>query len=160
MNPAHVHLLVNHLPVFGAILGSFVLAYGMRSRTYQTKMAAYILFIVSGIGAIIAYLSGEPAEELIENFPGVAKTMIESHEELAVFTLISFIILGILSLFGLLITMKQSIFMRPIAVIILVTSLVCFGLAAATAYNGGQIRHTEIKNAPAVQGESGEHEDD
>lgn len=160
MNPAHVHLLVNHLPVFGSILGSFVLAYGMRSRTYQTKMAAYVLFIVSGIGAIIAYLSGEPAEELIENIPGVAKTMIERHEDFAIFTLVSFIILGILSLFGLLITMKQSIFMRPIAVFILITSLVCFGLAAVTAYNGGQIRHTEINGAQPANMQGGEQNDD
>lgn len=160
MNPAHVHLLVNHLPVIGSILGSFVLAYGMRSRTYQTKIAAYILFIVSGIGAVIAYVSGEPAEELIENIPGVAKNMIESHEDFAVFTLIGFIILGILSLFGLAITMKQSIFMRPIAVIILITSLVCFSMGAYTAYSGGQIRHPEIKGAQPANAPGGEHADD
>ena len=35
MNQTHIHLLITHLPIFGSILGGFVLAYGL-----WTKMKA------------------------------------------------------------------------------------------------------------------------
>lgn len=77
MDQAHLHLIINHLPVFGSILGGIVLAYGLWTKTNQTKVAAYILFIISSIGAGISYLTGEAAEETVENIAGVSKDLIE-----------------------------------------------------------------------------------
>jgi uncharacterized membrane protein len=152
MSLAQLHLLINHLPVFGAFLGMIVLAHGMWTKNGQTKIAAYNLFILSAIGACIAYFTGEPAEEVVENIAGITESAIEQHEDFAIFALISFILLGVVSVFGLLITLKQSIFMRPVAVVILLISLVSFVLVARTGYLGGQIRHTEMNTSPAGEG--------
>lgn len=162
MNPAHIHLLINHLPVFGSLLGGFVLAHGMWTKNPQTKIAAYYLFIFSAIGACIAYFTGEPAEEVVEKLAGVTETTIERHEDFAIFALISFVLLGLLSIFGVLITIKQSIFMKPVAVIILFSALISFVLVARTGYLGGQIRHTEFNSSTGtpVQNNTGEDNDD
>ncbi len=147
MNLAHLHLLINHLPVFGSLLGMIVLIHGMWTKNGQTKIAAYNLFILSAIGAGIAFMTGEPAEEAVEKIAGVAESAIEQHEDFAMFSLISFILLGLLAIFGLFITLKQSNFMRPVATIILIVSLISFVLVARTGYLGGLIRHTEITDS-------------
>jgi uncharacterized membrane protein len=109
--------------------------------------------IISSLGAGIAYLTGEPAEESVEHLQGVSENMIHEHEEFALFALIGLIITGVLALIGLYMTIKRSARTRTIAQITLLVSLVSFGLVAWTGYLGGQIRHTEI-NAAATSGEN------
>lgn len=147
MNQTHIHLLITHLPIFGSILGGLVLAHGLWTKSNQTKIAAYNLFVISAIGAGIAYLTGEAAEETVENIQGIVEATINQHEEFALFALISLIILGLTSIIGLFITLKNLAMTRTVAFIILFISLVSFGLVARTGYLGGQIRHTEIASA-------------
>jgi hypothetical protein len=109
MNETHIHLLINHLPIFGSILGAFVLMHGIWSKSNSTKSAAYNLFIISSIGASIAYATSEGAEESVENIQGVVDATIKQHEEFALFALISLIILGAVSIIGLFLTIKKII---------------------------------------------------
>jgi len=145
MDQTHIHLLITHLPIFGSILGGLVLVYGLWSKSNDTKIAAYVLFIISSIGAGIAYLTGEAAEETVENIQGVVEATIKTHES-ALFALISLIILGVASILGLFLTIRKSPLTRTTAFVILLISLISFGLVARTGYLGGQIRHTEISN--------------
>ncbi|HOY12479.1 MAG TPA: hypothetical protein PLY70_05035 [Saprospiraceae bacterium] len=151
MDQTHIHLLITHLPIFGSILGGIVLAHAIWTKSIDTMIAAYYLFLISAAGAGIAYLTGEAAEESVENLQGVLDSNIEAHEEFALFALISLIILGLASVVGLFLTFKKSPLTRTTAIIILFLSLLSFGLVARTGYLGGQIRHTEITNATTVQ---------
>ena len=163
MSQVHLHLLITHLPVFGSLLGALVLAYGLWTRSHQTTTAAYILFILSGIGAGIAYFTGEGAEESVEGIQGVSELMIGLHEESASFALVSLVILGAFSLFVIFITYKNTAIRKTTALIALFISLVSFGLVARTGYLGGQIRHTEITNGNVQNdggGEKNEKDDD
>ena len=72
-----------------------VLGYGIWSKSNQTKIAAYFLFIISAIGAGIAYLTGEGAEEAVEKMQGVSENMIKLHEDSAMYALVSLIVLGV-----------------------------------------------------------------
>lgn len=161
MDQVHIHLLITHLPIFGSILGGVVLAQGLWTKSNQTIIAAYSLFIIAAIGATISYLTGEGAEEAVENIQGVAENMIDQHEDFAMISLISLLILGVLSIGGVLLTIKNSPISRSVAFIILFISVISFGLVARTGYLGGQIRHTEINpnNVNKVQ-QVGKDEDD
>jgi uncharacterized membrane protein len=145
MNQTHIHLLITHLPIIGSILGGLVLIHGIWTKSHQVLIAAYNVLIVSAIGTVIAYATGEGAEDGVENIPGIAKSMIDQHEDSAVISLIALIILGAISVIGLLITLKKSSLIRPVALVALFISVVGFGLIARTGYLGGQIRHTEIQ---------------
>lgn len=159
MNQAHIHLLITHLPIFGSVLGGLVLAYGLWTKNQQTKIPAYGILIISAIGAGIAYLTGEAAEETVENIQGISEIAIEQHEDSAVFTLVSLIISGVASLAAIFLTLKKPSFARTAALVVLFISMVSFGLAARTGYLGGQIRHTEINNqTPTTQEQGGETE--
>ncbi len=159
MNQVHLHLLITHLPIFGSILGAFVLGYGIWRKSDQTKMAAYFLLVISAIGAGIAYLTGEGAEEAVENLPGVSENIMKQHEEFAMFALVSLIVLGISSLVSIFLTYKKSTLLKRASFVTLLISLISFALVAQTGYLGGQIRHTEIRNG-AVQTETGGEKDD
>src|SRR5690242_11105199 len=161
MNLAHIHLLTNHMPLFGSILGGLVLAYGIWTKSSHVKIAAYNLFILSAIGAIIAYLTGESAEESVENIQGISKNLIDAHEDFSMVSLVSFIILGVASLAGLVLTLSKSKLTGSMSIIVLFISLTSFGLVGWTAYLGGQIRHSEITNtemSPQGQSESDDDE--
>lgn len=160
MNPAHVHLWISHLPIFGSFLGSLVLIHGIWSKNLQTKIAAYNLFILSGIGAAIAYKVGEEAEEIVEHIQGVMQGAIETHEEFAAIALTSTLILAVSAVVGLIASSLKSVHARKISFGILILALISFGLSARTGYLGGKIRHTEIDASPIPAEEQGEEDRD
>jgi len=147
MSPTHIHLLITHLPIYGAILGAAVLCFGMITRSPSTCNAAYVVLLVSAIGGIMAYLTGEPAEETVEKISGISKDLIEEHEESATLTLILIIIRGLSSCVGLFLSWKKLKTFKSLPFIVLIISIVCFGAAARTGYLGGKIRHTEVHNS-------------
>jgi len=163
MSQVHLHLLITHLPIFGSILGALVLAYALWVKNTQTKNAAYFIFIISAIGAGIAYLTGEGAEEAVEKIQGVSENMIKLHEDSAMYALISLIALGVMSIVALVVSRFKISLMKSTSIVVLIISLVSFGLVARTGYLGGQIRHTEIANG-AIQSngsaEGGEKDND
>ena len=158
MSQVHLHLLITHLPIFGSILGAFVLGYGIWSKSIHTKVAAYFLFVISAIGTGIAYLTGEGAEEAVENIQGVSENIIGQHEDFAMYALVSLIILGVSSLFAIYVTLKKSSFTQTASIITLIISLISFALVARTGYLGGQIRHTETGNSALILNTGGENE--
>jgi uncharacterized membrane protein len=160
MDQTHIHLVITHLPIFGSILGGFVLAYGLWTKSNETKIAAYGLFIISSIGAGIAYLTGEAAEESVEHLLGIFEATIEKHEDFAIYALVSLIILGVSSILGIFLTLKKSSATRTLAFVIFLISLVSFGLVARTGYLGGQIRHSEIVKGATTQLDNTDSESD
>lgn len=129
------------------------------SNSDHTKIAAYLLFTLSGIGAGIAYLTGESAEEIVKDMQGVSENIIEQHEDFALYALTSLIVLSIFSMVSLVVTYKKYTLFKSMAGITLFVSLVSFALVVRTGYLGGQIRHSEITTG-AVQNEGGQEEDD
>jgi uncharacterized membrane protein len=160
MSLTHLHLLVTHLSIYGSIFGGLVLLHGIWTRSIQTKIAAYNIFIISAIAASIAYFSGEEAEETVENIQGIAESTVEQHEDFAVFALVSLIILGASSIFGIIMHLRKPALSRGIATVILIISIISFFLIARTGYLGGQIRHTETNSAIPVTIQTQEHEND
>ncbi len=168
MDQVHVHLLITHLPIFGSVLAGLVLAYAIFAKSEQTKIAAYGLLAISAVGALIAYLTGEGAEEAVEGLPGVMESIIEQHEDFAVFALIGLLVTGAAAILGIVLTLRKSSLSGTLAMVVLLLSAVSFGLVARTGYLGGQIRHTEIRGAGGAaaagatesEEQEGEHDDD
>lgn len=149
MNQTHLHLLITHLPIIGSILGAFVLIHGIWKNSNTTLLAAYNIFLISAIGAGVAYLTGESAEETVEDLPGISKNLIEEHSDSALIALICLIVVAAISLAGLYVNWKKPLSIRPIALVALIASLIAFCFVARTGYLGGQIRHTEIGTGEA-----------
>lgn len=145
MNDAHLHLIVNHFPIIGTIFGLGILIVGMFLKNNSVKNTAYILFFVAAIFAFLAVYTGDGAEEMVEDFPNIGKQIIHEHEELADKFAIVLYVLGIASLIGFYLNIKNNAKSKLMSFIILIIALVGVFYAQAVGTSGGEIRHTEIR---------------
>jgi uncharacterized membrane protein len=150
MNTAHIHLMITHLPIIGAFIGLLILVFAYLKKDANVKTAAYIVFVVCAIGTCIAYATGEGAEELVENLPGVVEAAVETHEDAAMYSLVSMIALGVMSMIGIIQIRWNASKFNFIHSLILVLSLLSMATITYTGNLGGKIRHTEITNASAA----------
>lgn len=147
MSQTHIHLLIVHLPIFGSFIGALVLIHGIWAKNDPVKVASYNIFILSSIGAIIAYLTGEAAEKSVEDIQGVLESNIHLHEDFALYALVSLVVLGFASIGGLFLTLGKSAMGKMYSLGVLFIALISFGFVGRTGYLGGQIRHNEINSS-------------
>jgi uncharacterized membrane protein len=145
MDPLYVHLVLNHFPVIGTLIGIALLGLGFASRSDAVKRASLVILLGMAIMTIPVYLTGEPAEERVENAGGVSQPVIEEHEEAAKFAFAAMGFAGIIALGALIMSFLAAKYANFGFAAALVVSLVAFGLIARTASLGGQIRHAEIR---------------
>jgi hypothetical protein len=144
MNIAHIHLLLNHVPVIGTFIGIALIAWAILRRSTEVAKTALGLFILLAPIALVVYLTGDPAEHLVEHLPGVTDAAIEAHEEAATVAAIALGGLGVLTLWAL-VHFRRRALPKGVVLVALAYSLGVGGLMAWTANLGGQIRHTEIR---------------
>ncbi len=143
MNYAHLHLILNHIPVLGTIFGLLILAFGFIRKSDEVKQTALGIFILSALMTIPVYLTGEPAEEIVENLAGVSEAIIDQHEDWAYYALILMEITGALALLNLIFFHRS--FAKKFLVVTTLSSIIAVGSIIWTANLGGQIRHSEIR---------------
>jgi hypothetical protein len=129
LDAAHVHLMLNHLPVIGAPLLLLLLTIGLLRGSRELVTVSLVLVVGLAVATGLVYLTGEPAEELVKHTPWFHDTLAERHEEHA----------------------------RVSLAAVLVTGLLAGGLALSTVllgwtgWSGGQIRHEEVRAAAVVR---------
>lgn len=153
MNDAHLHMVVNHFPIIGTILGLGILITGMILKNNSVKNTAYVLFIVAAVFAAFSMGTGEGAEELVEEMPSVGKQIIHEHEEMAEKLAIVLYVLGVVSLGGLFLSYIKSAKANLVSYVAVIVAVVGVFFAQQTGTTGGEIRHTEIRaNATQTSG--------
>lgn len=153
MNDAHLHMVVNHFPIIGTILGLGILITGMILKNNSVKNTAYILFIVAAVFAAFSMGTGEGAEELVEDMPTVGKQIIHEHEEMAEKLAIVLYVLGVVSLVGLFLSYLKNAKANLVSYVAVVVAIIGVFFAQQTGTTGGEIRHTEIRaNATPTAG--------
>ncbi|MDO9038332.1 MAG: hypothetical protein Q7U59_08305 [Lutibacter sp.] len=148
MNEAHFHLVVNHLPIVGILIGLLVLVTGFILKKSEVKVTALGIFVFSALASVAAFYSGEGAEEIVENIPGISETLINQHEEAAELFFTVFLILGGISLITMFLEIKKNRFAKIGFILVILGSLAAGVLAKNVGTTGGEIRHTEIRNDP------------
>lgn len=138
---AYLHLLSNHFPILGSLFGVLLLVVALIKPNLNTTLSAYLILLVSGIGGILAYFTGEPAEESIEHVAGISHKLIHVHEEMAENALIFVFLLTAAAVVGLWAERAQWKNAKKIERFTLVVGIIAFILFAFTGYLGGHIRH-------------------
>lgn len=149
MNDAHLHLVVNHFPIIVTFLGLGILVVGMFLKNNSVKNTAYVLFVVAALFALASMATGEGAEELVEDMPGIGKKIIHKHEELAEKLALLLYATGLFSLLSLYTSIKKNKFAKKLSYVTLVLALAASFLATRVGNSGGEIRHTEIRTESA-----------
>ena len=140
----HLHLMFNHLPLFGSAIATVLLPWALLARSRDLTKAGLILTVVCGIGGFAARQTGHEAEEQVEHLPWAQRELIHEHEEAADW---AFILLGVAGLgaAAALVRMRGDRPARLESMIVLGITLVAFAATAKTALEGGKIRHEELR---------------
>lgn len=151
MNGAHVHLLLNHIPILGTLFAIILLFFGYFLRQQILSKAGLWTLIVASIISIPSFLSGEEAEHAVEGIIGVSMVSVEEHEEQAEIAYWAILLSGAISLGILLPTFKGQQLNRILLVANMFFMIVTFLLMARAGNSGGSIRHPEIAGSSSVQ---------
>lgn len=147
-NAAQVHLAVNHLPVFAVLLAGVTLAFAAVTRRAEARNLGLGILVFAAGSALPAQLSGEGAEEIVEDRPGVSEAVIERHEEAAERAFAVTLAAGIAAAAALVaLRLRRQPAARLLSALALVGALVATGAMLQAAHLGGQIRHDEIRLA-------------
>lgn len=156
MNQVHIHLLLNHAPIMGNAFGAMLLFYGLFKKSKSVIEASMLAFIITALVTIPVFLTGEPAEEAIENIPGIVTSDVERHEENAEAAFWLMEALGIFSAITFVMKNRENKRADLFTKVALMFSLVVFGFMATVGNDGGKIRHPEISSAAASATQAGE----
>lgn len=155
-NAAHLHLLVNHLPIFLPLFGLIMLIIGIVSKSEIVKRVSLAMFVFAGLFAFIASSTGEGAEEIVEELKR-SHDLIHEHEEAAdTFALLSYV-LAIFSIVAFWFNWKKHPFKDLSMYIALLISVIVIYFSYPTGQTGGEITHPEVSNSFKVP--AGEDED-
>ena len=146
MNPTHLHLLLNHFPIVGTLIGSAILFYGVIKSQNAGKTIGALIIVIMAIVAVPVLLTGEPAEESIEHLSGISETLIHDHEETSEKAFWLMEASGALSLLALILYRKKSVYASKTFWMAFAFAAITFFAMAWTGYLGGKIRHPETSN--------------
>src|ERR1041385_1308222 len=147
MNLAHLHLLLNHFPIIGTIIGLALLLSSVVGKNEGLKRASLIILAAVSLLALPTFFSGVGAQGAIGRDPAVSSSLIERHEGAAILALLFMEITGGLALIEL--WQRHRIgrgkrWKRNLTAI-LFFSAVTVGLMTRVGITGGDIRHPEIR---------------
>ncbi|MFB6345886.1 MAG: hypothetical protein ABEK50_08965 [bacterium] len=145
MNSAHLHLVLNHLPIMATLFGLIVLCYGWWIDSQDVLRVALALLFVSGLAVIPVYETGHNAEEIVEDLSGVSHKEVEQHEESAETTYYLMVVLGIVALLGLVQSYRNHSLPGWFLILLGLLGVIALGSLLKTADAGGTIRHPEIE---------------
>jgi hypothetical protein len=145
MDLAHIHLLLNHFPTIGYIIGGGLFLLSLITRSDDLKRASLVVLLGISLISIPTYMSGNGAQDAIKSLPGISKSQIEAHEGAAL------VAMGFMELTGALAWLALWQFRRLTRVpgwnlaVIAVLTLLALGLMTRASNLGGEIRHAEIR---------------
>ena len=126
LNPAHLHIMLNHIPLFGALFAALLIAWGLLRKSEDVLRLGLALGFVVGIATYGVLLTGEPAEEVVEHLADVSRRTIHAHEEAAEWATYVIAAAGLVSLVALLLVRRRHRAGRGLSILALVLSLVGF----------------------------------
>jgi uncharacterized membrane protein len=145
INVAHVHLLLNHFPTIGTVIGLGVFLLSLVRKSDHLKLASFEVFFVIALATLPAYLTGVAAQGALEGRPDVSEAAINAHHDRALVAFIFAEITGAVAWLGLWQFRRRgrlADWTSP-AVLVLVSLTIALMTNAATV--GGEIRHAEIR---------------
>ena len=145
MNNAHLHIIINHLPLTFIGLGFIVMLMGFLIKSDIVKRVAYLIFILGALFGLATFYSGESAKELVKGLKVIDPRILTIHEETALAFLALLYVLGGLSLLGLWASWQKKTYAKIISFIIMAFSCGVIYCAVQAGFTGGEIRHSEIE---------------
>jgi uncharacterized membrane protein len=141
---AHVHLLLNHFPTIGAILGLGLLLLAFARRNDHLQKVSLEVFFLIALATLPVYVSGVAAQQTLKDQAGVSAAAIATHQDAALLAFIVMEITGAVAWLGLWQFRRIGGPTATTMSAVLLLSVVTMAVMARAANLGGDIRHPEI----------------
>jgi len=146
--PEYIHVVLNHLPIYGTILGALALAISLVLRSRAAQITALILTLIAGASAYPVFVTGQRAYKTIRGIADDAGAeRLDDHMDRAEKTIGAFYFLALLALAGLLVPIKWPRAALPLTVVTLTVAVICAGIGIYIAQAGGEVRHPEFRRS-------------
>jgi hypothetical protein len=144
----HLHLLLNHFPTVGMIVGLGLFLLALLKRSEDLKRGALAVFFAIALISLPTYMSGYSAQRSLRGVRTVSQDVINFHQRSALLALIFMETTGVVAWYGLWYSRARTSVGPRITAAAVLLSAVTIGLMASAANVGGEIRHPEILTAP------------
>jgi len=141
---AHLHLMVNHLPVFSAAIAIVVLGWGLLAKRRDVVTVGLAISVLAGVGALVARQTGHKAEHQVEHDAWTNRRLVHEHEEAADAAFIVTGISGAVAALALVLRRRGRPGADWLNWLVLVGMLVSMAALSRAALYGGYIRHNEV----------------
>lgn len=160
LSPTHLHLLLNHFPTIGFIVGLTVFVAALFADSDHLKQAGLVIFVGIALLTIPTYASGNAAEDALCIAgladpcadPSMSKPLIQAHEGAAFLSLMLMFVTGGFAWLGLFQYRRLLHLPRWNAGVILLLAIITLGVVSYAANLGGEIRHPEIRVTQIQEG--------
>lgn len=144
----HVHLAINHSPLYSEVFAFFLLLIGTIRRNRTLVTTGLVMTIVAALCGYAADWSGNGAADILQKanppIAGVDTKAIGLHDEAATFVLVSGSITAAVAIVALWWGRRGT---RPrwIEIVVIVLALWSVTVVLRTALLGGRIHHPEVR---------------
>jgi uncharacterized membrane protein len=145
MNFVHIHLLLNHFPVIGSLIGFGLFLISLIRKNESLRRGSLIVFAAMALIAIPTFESGKGAQLMLKDKPGISDAFMQRHEGAAMLALWFLEATGAFALVGLWQIHRRGRMARWNLTAVLIFSLLAVGLMVRTGNTGGEIGHSEVR---------------
>lgn len=149
-NLVHIHLLINHFPIIGTIIGLGLFVFALIGKSEDLQRASLVIFLAMALLAMPTYMSGSAAADAVRRLPGIPVALITAHQNAALLAYLFMEITGAFAWFGLWEYRRNSRLGGATLTSVLVLALITVGLMGNAGNLGGKIRHGEIMYGPEL----------
>jgi uncharacterized membrane protein/uncharacterized membrane protein (GlpM family) len=146
------HLILNHVPTAGFAFALFFYVVALVLNNDVMKRGSLVLFVICSIIGVPTYVAGTAAMWALTQpvIPEISKAVINSHRDMALWTLFGMAFTGGASWFELWRSRYFGSFSKLSLSLVLLFAVVTLGIMTETGHRGGLINHPEIRTAADV----------
>lgn len=145
----HIHLAINHSPLYAETFAFFLLLIGVIRRNRTLTTAGLVVAVVAALCGAAAYWTGDEAADILKDMnppiAGVDVQAIGLHELAAKFLLGGASITGVAAIAALWWGRRGRTRPRWVEIVMIILSLWTVTIAVRVALLGGRIHHPEVR---------------
>jgi len=144
----HIHLLLNHFPTIGMIVGFGLFVLGLLKKSEDLKRGAMAVLFAIALISLPTYMSGYSAQKSLRGVRTVSQDVIGLHQRSALFALIFTEATGVVAWYGLWSSRRRRSLGPRITAAAVLLSVLSIALMSGAANVGSEIHHPEIMSDP------------
>jgi len=149
---SHAHIILNHIPTAGWVFALAFFVTALVANDEVMKRASLTLFVICSIVGVPTYVAGTAAMWALTQptIPEISKAVINSHRDMALWTLFGLAFTGGASWILLWQYRSRGAFSKTSLNVILLFAILTLAIMTETGHRGGLINHPEIRTATDI----------